>query len=331
MTGGRARSSAMTLAVVSLALVLSGCAGLGSGSTATTTNTGTSLLPSSTTTTATSTTTTSTTTTTTQATTTTQGPPSAPPSIVGEGKTLLVIGDWGSGGERMGEVADAMKSYAASHEVEAVLTTGDNFYGNNVSDIMTPFDWMADEGIDWWVTWGNHDEESESRIDAVNKAFENPPNWTTISWGAADIVILDSNQIESEDQLAFLQAEMAAITKPTIVVFHHPAYSCSKHGSTEAVLETWLPLFDHDVILALSGHDHLYERFESDGIEYVVSGGGGRGLYEVEDCPPGHPARIVGDQTNHFLAISQDDTGVEVSVIDREGVVIDEFTVPFPG
>ncbi len=321
----------MTLAVVSLALVLSGCAGLGSGSTATTTNTGTSLLPSSTTTTATSTTTTSTTTTTTQATTTTQGPPSAPPSIVGEGKTLLVIGDWGSGGERMGEVADAMRAYAESNDVEAILTTGDNFYGNDAAKIMGPFSWVTDDGIDWWVTWGNHDEESDARIAAVNEAFDNPANWTTISWGAADIVILDSNVVDSEEQLAFLKVQMAAITKPTIMVFHHPAYSCSKHGSTDAVVETWVPEFDQDVFLALNGHDHLYERFESNGIVYVVSGGGGRGLYEVEECPPGHPEMIIGDQTNHFLAISQDETGVDVTVIDRESAVIDEFTVPFPG
>ncbi|MFZ0627511.1 MAG: metallophosphoesterase [Acidimicrobiia bacterium] len=242
-----------------------------------------------------------------------------------------MIGDWGSGGERMGEVADAMKAYAESHEVEAILTTGDNFYSNDVPKIMGPFSWVSDDGIEWWVTWGNHDEESDARIAAVNQAFDNPANWTTISWGAADMIILDSNMVDSEDQLDFLKEQMAAITKPTIMVFHHPAYSCSKHGSTEAVVDTWVPVFDRDVFLALSGHDHLYQRFESNGVVYVVSGGGGRGLYEVEECPPGHPERIIGDQTNHFLAITQDETGVSVTVIDRESVVIDEFTVPFPG
>ncbi len=85
-------------------------------------------------------------------------------------------------------------------------------------------------GIDWWVTWGNHDEESDTRIAAVGQIFNNPAHWTTISWGAADIIVLHSNLVDSEEQLAFLKEQMAAITKPTIMVFHHPAYSCSKHA-----------------------------------------------------------------------------------------------------
>ncbi|MGA7282077.1 MAG: metallophosphoesterase [Acidimicrobiia bacterium] len=330
MSGGRA---AFRLSAVMLSLVLTACAGgSAAGGDSTTTTTAATTTSTSSTTSSTTTTTTTPSTITTGDTTTTTGPSSTSlPSIVGEGKTLLVMGDWGSGGDRMGEVADAMRAYAESNEVEAILTTGDNFYSNDVSKIMGPFSWVNDDGIDWWVTWGNHDEESDARIAAVNEAFDSPVSWTTISWGAADIVILDSNMVDSEEQLAYLKEQMAAITKPTIMVFHHPAYSCSKHGSTDAVVETWVREFDQDVFLVLNGHDHLYERFESNGIVYVVSGGGGRGLYEVESCPPGHPEMIIGDQTNHFLAISQDETGVNVTVIDRESVVIDEFTVSFPG
>ncbi|MGC2239760.1 MAG: metallophosphoesterase, partial [Acidimicrobiia bacterium] len=222
MSGGRA---AFRLSAVMLSLVLTACAG-GSASSGDSTTTTTAATTTSTSSTTSSTTTTTPSTTTTGDTTTTTGPPSTSlPSIVGEGKTLLVMGDWGSGGERMGEVADAMKTYAETHDVEAILTTGDNFYSNDAAKIMGPFSWVTDDGIDWWVTWGNHDEESDARIAAVNEAFDNPANWTTISWGAADIIILDSNMVDSEEQLAFLKDRMAAITKPTIMVFHHPAYS----------------------------------------------------------------------------------------------------------
>src|SRR5262249_29618757 len=36
----------------------------------------------------------------------------------------------------------------------------------------------------------------------------------------------------------------------------------------------------HHVDLLLAGHDHLYQRGEAGGVRYIVTGGGGAGLYD---------------------------------------------------
>lgn len=243
-------------------------------------------------------------------------------------ENLLVVGDWGVGSSDETKVAAQMESFASANPVEAILTTGDNFYADDIERLMRPYQWATDSGIDFWITWGNHDIESSSRIAAVNAAFGDPPRWTTNTWGETEILILDSNDIASEEQMRFLEEEMSRIESPTIVVFHHPAYSCSTHDGTEAVGFRWVPAFDEDVVLVINGHAHNYQRFEAQGIPYVVSGGGGQGLQPLDACDAGHPPRIVAAETFHFLALSQDGSELAVTAIDLHGSQIDRFSIP---
>ena len=241
--------------------------------------------------------------------------------------SLLVIGDWGAGTEDESSIASEMESYASSHPVQAILTTGDNFYEDDPDEMMEPFQWARSAGIDFWLTLGNHDVESQERISAINTAFGNPPSWATIEWGDTEILILDSNDVASPAQLSYLESEMERIEEPTIVVFHHPPFSCSDHVDNEAVKAEWLPRFDDDVILVLSGHSHTYQRFEEGGVRYLVTGGGGRDLDELDDCPSGHTPRIVGDEAHNFLTMTQDERVLSVSAVDEAGEAIDALTI----
>lgn len=227
-----------------------------------------------------------------------------------------------------GAVAGAMARYAERNAVEAILTTGDNFYSNDAEFLLEPVEWAFQTDIPFWITWGNHDVETPARIDVVEEAFSAPPRWTVHDWGEVDVVILDSNQIGAAEQLEFLTAELGRSERSTIVVFHHPPLSCSFHGDTQAALRAWVPEFDDDVVLVLSGHDHNYQRFESDGITYVVSGGGGRPLYDLSPCPGGHPERLAGEAIHHFLVLNQADDRLAVEVVNVTGGTIDEFVVP---
>jgi hypothetical protein len=238
------------------------------------------------------------------------------------------MGDWGAATETEDDVAAAMETYAARHEVEAILTTGDNLYIDDGDRAAAPFSWVEETGLDWWLTWGNHDVQSPGRIEEVNRVFSSPPRWTGIEWGAVEVIILDSTQIRSDDQTAFLELEMGRIAKPTIVVFHHPPLNCSVHGDTRAFWDEWSPHFDEDVVLVLSGHAHNYQRFDDNGVQYVVTGGGGKSLYELEDCPSGHVPRVVGNATYHFVALTQGPNDLELTAIARDGQVIDEISIP---
>jgi predicted phosphodiesterase len=242
--------------------------------------------------------------------------------------SVLVIGDWGSGAVEQEQIASQMQAYAGSNPVQAILTTGDNFYVDDTDAVMQPFDWADTAGIEFWMTWGNHDVESSDRIESFNEVFDTPPRWATISWGATSILILDSNDVDSQAQLSYLEAEMERIEGPTIVVVHHPPYSCSDHLGDASVRDEWLPRFDDDVVLVLSGHAHNYQRFEADGLPLIVSGGGGQALQNLSACPADHPALLVGEATFHFLSLRQDTTSLTVAAVDRAGETIDEVAIP---
>jgi len=244
-------------------------------------------------------------------------------------QTVLVIGDWGAGTTEQEAVAEAMSDVARSNDVGAIVTTGDNFYSDDAESLMEPFAWAMERNIPFVITWGNHDIDNADRITAIDETFDDPPRWTTHRWGNALVVVLDSTQPHSEDQVDFLLETLAGSDLPTIVVIHHPPFSCGSHGDDRALQEDLLSHLDDDVFLVLSGHEHNYQRFEESGVTYVVTGGGGAALTDLGSCPPGHPSLAAAESVHHFVALEQGD-GVALSVIDVDGGPIDEFEVPLP-
>ncbi|MHB1262230.1 MAG: purple acid phosphatase family protein [Thermoplasmatota archaeon] len=128
----------------------------------------------------------------------------------------------------------------------------------------------------------------------------------------------------------------------TIAAFHHPVWSSGTHGSDATVAALWQPLLEEaGVDLVLTAHDHLYERthqlvgetvvdgdgsFERGaGTVYVVSGGGGRALYEFEPEQPVWSA--VRSVSHHFLVIDATAEGLHVTAVAASGESIDEFTI----
>ena len=84
------------------------------------------------------------------------------------------------------------------------------------------------------------------------------------------------------------ERELAAATEPWVVVASHfPIRSASRQGNRADLMLAVLPLLrDYGADLYLAGHDHTYQRFESpDEVPLVVSGAGGKSLYEVHPWP----------------------------------------------
>ena len=107
------------------------------------------------------------------------------------------------------------------------------------------------------------------------------------TYATARFLVLDSNaySFALTDQTAWLERELiAARQDPPIrhifVVMHHPPFSISLHGGAVDLRERWTPLFEkYEVSAVFSGHDHVYERAEHNGLRYFVTGGGGAPLY----------------------------------------------------
>lgn len=254
----------------------------------------------------------------------------APGAELPAGGDLLVLGDWGSGTSAQEEVARAMADAAEALDPVAIVTTGDNFYSDDAAALMEPYRWATARDIPFLITWGNHDIENANRVEIIDETFDDPPNWVVHEWGAVDLLLLDSNQVDSTEQVEFMTTVLESSSDPTIVVFHHPPYSCGAHGDTPSVKETWVPKFDDDVFLVLSGHEHNYQRFKIENVSYVVTGGGGRTLTELAVCSTDHPDRVAGASTHNFVTLEQERGEVSLTALDADGTVIDEVSLPLP-
>lgn len=259
-------------------------------------------------TTTTSTTTTSTTTTTAPTTTTTST--SATTTTVPQTVTrLAVIGDYGSGNTRQGQVA-AMIDAAG---VQAVVTTGDNVYSSSGFDRLVGryyHEWIGAYGgvygagapvNRFFPSLGNHDYVDVGlagyldffTLPGAGVASTNTSGnerYYDARLGNVHLFILNS-QIEEPDGLVpasvqgiWLQTALAASSAEwKIVVFHNPPYASTPGKS--ATYMRW-PFAAWGADLVLNGDAHVYERLRVDGFDYVISG---LGINHSPQTGPLHP------------------------------------------
>ena len=246
----------------------------------------------------------------------------------------MAFGDFG-GGRAQQAVADQMTTWAQTHRVDALVTTGDNVY--QVGDPRL-FDDYLDEPYatlrrtrPMWVTLGNHDIYSGHGDDQLRYlSLPELPYAKTLP--GVQILFLDGNRpdVAQRDWLEARLTEAGPALR--VVVFHQSAYSCAEHGSTPAIDRRWVPVFEgHRVALVLNGHDHLYERYlSSSGVTYVVTGGGGQGLYEPTGSCTGVPPELASASRHHFVGIEIRGTTLTLTAVARNGTVIDTATITRP-
>lgn len=257
----------------------------------------------------------------------TETTPTAPPLT-----RIAVLGDFGGGGADQQAVADAILSTHEASALDYLITTGDNFYSDDVTSIWTePYGWLEEESVEVLATWGNHDIETETRRELVEEHLNLTESWYTRDLGPILFVALDSNQIESAEQLSWLKTVLTTADEPAIVAFHHPPHSCGAHGSDRMVQDRWEPLFiGHDVVLILNGHEHDYERIEVEGLTHVITGGGGRPLRPIRSCPSGTPPPDAANDTrHHFVLLDVSAAGIDGQAISADSEPIDRFSIAF--
>ena len=76
------------------------------------------------------------------------------------------------------------------------------------------------------------------------------------------------------------------------------------------------------------GHDHNYQRFLYNRIDYIVTGGGGSPLHDQVRTSP-YLQKF--SKTYHFCLLSPDRDSLTAKVFDVDLNLIDEFTIPSIG
>jgi hypothetical protein len=120
----------------------------------------------------------------------------------------------------------------------------------------------------------------------------------------------------SATQLAWLDADLRANTKPcTAAYMHYPFISSGRYTTFPNITPIMVRLYAARVDLLLTGHDHDYQRFapmdseqvaQSDGVREVITGTGGGDNYTVVGT---HPLFVTG-QGHTFGVLRVDLTGV---------------------
>ena len=245
----------------------------------------------------------------------TQAPPA--PGVM----RFAVLGDFGTGFSDQAEVARRMCRWRRDHPFRLVITTGDNIYPDGHPDhfddkFFEPYACLLNNGVRFRASLGNHDVVTDNgRPELEEPAFGMRGRNYVIRSGGVRFVIADSNVLDKEWLRTALNPRSG--DRWTIVAFHHPVFSPGTHGSTHGFRPDLPRMFRRKgVDLVLNGHDHLYAVTKPiNRIRYVVTGGGGAGLYDCHSrwftarCRERHHFLYVTVKAGRLVVQAMPETG----------------------
>jgi hypothetical protein len=242
---------------------------------------------------------------------------------------FLAFGDSGGGNSDQRALRDEMLDVP----YELILHTGDLAYDSGTIEQFEDkvFDVYADlfRSLPFYPAAGNH-EYNTMQGAPFREVFALPGDgeekWYSYDWGQVHFVALDT-EADYATQAAWLDQDLGASPLPwKIVYMHRPPYSSGEHGSDLRLRGLLAPIVEkHHVQLVLAGHDHDYERMiPANGVAYVVTGGGGRGTYQVGSSA----FTAFSEEVIHFVYVEVSTDELVLHAIDATGVEFDSMVVP---
>lgn len=206
----------------------------------------------------------------------------------------------------------------------AIFTVGDNWYPTG-SRANYNACWMPSWGdtarrIMRWIrpTLGNHDLQGgfgATYFEVFGRnAGEPGKGYYSYNLGAWKVLALNSEMFVNpawtvearQEQEEWIRRELAANSRLcTVAYFHRPRFSSGGHAGDLRMTRLWQILYDGNVDVIISGHDHHYERFHPQtpagvrdtvrGITQFIVGTGGAGLTGIRRPPqPNSAVQIQG-------------------------------------
>lgn len=274
---------------------------------------------------------------------------------------FVALGDMGVTREA-GAAVTAIEGVAP----DLVLHVGDVSYaGGDPNTWKAWFDLVEPvaASVPWVPALGNHEgdvlgtaTDEAAVVDPAEQAvfrqrFPQPAAtfWHSYDLGGVHFVALDtfSQLTMPPDEAAWLAADLAAAKEAAWIVayFHEPPYSSNTaHGSSPRAYDAFAAILEEGgVDLVLTGHDHSYERthlvrggevvsrdnvtWKGNGTRYVVTGGGGAGLYTtfVDPQPAWSATRAA---IHHVVEVTAAPDRLELRVLPTDGdAYADSFAI----
>ena len=277
--------------------------------------------------------------------------------VPNSGVKTLVIGDWGrKGNVNLKSNAYVMNELTCRISIDAVLTTGDNFYSNGVENTADAhwnrsfesiFNGDCLMPIPWYPSLGNHDVRgnTQAQIDYSQQSNRwNMPSTYFDYWLEQDSVSVHfiavdtspfvksyhddpsnggmAHHISNADtvqQLVWLDSVLGAGTPDWTVVYgHHPVYAAGgRHGETEELIEKFVPIFDaHQLDVYFCGHNHSLELIQTDTKTLYITSGGGS---IPQSRIENKPYNLFGVAEAGFVLSSFAKDSVQVDFVSKKG------------
>ena len=159
---------------------------------------------------------------------------------------------------------------------------------------------------------------------------ESATSFYSFSWGNSHFMFLDTTDTNNlREGKKWLEDELVRVANDidivhSFVVMNHGPYGSGPSGPNKALREHGIVklIQDHGVGLVFSGKDGLYERGESGGVSYVVTGGGGGPL--VRERNRSTYTQWL-ESAYHYVKVTVNGAAVEVVARRADGTLIDTF------
>jgi hypothetical protein len=181
---------------------------------------------------------------------------------------------------------------------------------------------------------GNHERNNRQFYDF----FDVTTPYYSFDWGQAHFIVLNSdigNAATSEaarksfrdEQVRWLEEDLAKSQTADFrfVIAHHPPITAvARRQGDNPEMTALIPLFEKEHLTAgFFGHDHNYQHYLKNGVHYVITGGGGAPLYDVDKPPAGITQKVIS--TEHFVSVKVTAKSAHIEALALDGSVLDRI------
>ena len=257
------------------------------------------------------------------------------PPAAGQPFEFVVYGDTRTRDDVHRKVVHAVLQYS---NPEFILHTGDLVADGTDSTLWPTFfdiehDLLAKAVF--FPSLGNHERNARNYYDLLQV-----PAYYSFNWGNAHFAVLDTDianlangesarQASWKEQVQWLEEDLrkAQSAEFRFVSGHHPPMTAVSYRQGDNAHMTALePMFEQmHVTAAFFGHDHNYQHYLKNGVHYVIAGGGGAPLYDVDKPPQGITVKV--QSIENFVRIQVDGKVAHAMALAPDGSKLDAFDV----
>ena len=253
---------------------------------------------------------------------------------------FAVIGDTGRGDRYQYMTAAKMIEWRQRFDYDFVLMLGDNIYAPGSKEdyaqrFERPYKPLLDAGVPFYAAIGNHDPAGQEHYPLFNMngrryyAFEKEEGSLKPLFSRKVLFVAIDTVNLTRQQLNWINGTLdESDAHWKLAFYHHPLYTSGRYQLGASRLRGALePLFvRHELDVALSGHEHFYERITpQNGIQYFTSGAGG--ALRLNDLRRSEWTAAGFDTDTHFMLMEIAGDTLYFLAISRKGEIVDSGSV----